>query len=105
MLFRSVSQSRYPPPVHEQRRALAFPLKRSKILTVNLTIKLHDCSVDGETGFAAVCAEFPEANGQGETREECLTDLRASIDDLLAFRREEAQKSVVRGEKLETIPA
>jgi len=53
---------------------------------VNLTIKLHDCSVDGESGFAAVCAEFPEANGQGETREQCLADLRACIDDLLAFK-------------------
>lgn len=53
---------------------------------MNLTIKLHDCSVDGETGFAAVCAEFPEANGQGETREQCLTDLRASIDDILTYK-------------------
>ena len=72
---------------------------------MNLTVKFHDCSVDGETGFAAVCAEFPEANGQGETREQCLADLRAAIDDLLAFRREEAQNSVLRGDKLETIPA
>ena len=72
---------------------------------MNLTIKLHDCSDDVETGFAAVCAEFPEANGQGETREQCLADLRASIEDILAFRREETQKSVVRGEKLETLPA
>ena len=52
---------------------------------MNLTIKLHDCSVDGETGFAAVCAEFPEANGQGETREQCLADLRASIEDIVSY--------------------
>ena len=76
-----------------------------QITRVNLTIKLHDCSVDGETVFAAVCAEFPEANGQGETREQCLTDLRSSIEDILAYRREETQKSIHRGEKLETIPA
>ncbi len=76
-----------------------------KSYQVNLTIKLHDCSVDGETGFAAICAEFPEANGQGETREQCLTDLRASIEDILAYRRDEAKKSVLRGEKLETMPA
>ena len=35
-------------------------------------MKIHDCSADGETGYAATCAEFPEANGQGETREDCL---------------------------------
>ena len=87
------------------RRTLAFQVKRFNILLVNLTIKLHDCSVDGETGYAAVCAEFPEANGQGETREQCLHDLRTSIEDILAYRREEAQKSVLRGEKLETMPA
>ena len=52
---------------------------------MNLTVKFHDCSVDGETGFAAVCAEFPEANGQGETREQCLADLRASIEDILSY--------------------
>jgi predicted RNase H-like HicB family nuclease len=72
---------------------------------MDLTIKLHDCSVDGETGFGAVCAEFPEANGQGETREQCLADLRSSIEEILAYRREEAQKSVVPGERLETLPA
>ena len=61
--------------------------------------------MDGETGFAAICAEFPEANGQGETREQCLNDLRASIEDILTYRREETQKSVLRGEKLEIMPA
>jgi predicted RNase H-like HicB family nuclease len=93
------------PSTSRQATPLALPAKKAKMVSVNLTIKLHDCSVDGETGFAAVCAEFPEANGQGETREQCLADLRASIDDILSYRREEAQKSVVRGEKLETIPA
>ena len=100
-----------PQTFHQTRsrsRTAAGPCLPGKTLQnpfVDLTIKLHDCSVDGETGFAAVCAEFPEANGQGETREQCLADLRASIDDILSYRREEAQKSVVRGEKLETMPA
>lgn len=71
---------------HSTRLALALPGKTIQNPTVNLTIKLHDCSVDGETGFAAVCAEFPEVNGQGETREQCLTDLRASIDDILTYK-------------------
>jgi len=68
-------------------------------------MKIHDCSADGETGFAAVCAEFPEANGQGETREDCLADLRASIEEILSYRREEARRSIVPGEKLETVTA
>jgi hypothetical protein len=33
---------------------------------MKITALLHDCSQDGETGYAASCVEFPEANGQGE---------------------------------------
>jgi len=36
---------------------------------------LHDCRLDGETGYAATCAEIPNAVGEGETVEECLADL------------------------------
>jgi len=57
---------------------------------MDLTIKLHDCSVDGESGFAATCAEFPEANGQGETRDECLSNLRQAINEVISYRRAEA---------------
>jgi predicted RNase H-like HicB family nuclease len=72
---------------------------------VDLTIKFHDCSVDGESGFAATCAEFPEANGQGETRDECLSNLRQAINEVICYRREEAQKQLLQGEKLETLAA
>lgn len=34
---------------------------------MEITALLHDCSADGETGYAATCIEFPEANGQGES--------------------------------------
>jgi predicted RNase H-like HicB family nuclease len=54
---------------------------------MDLTIKIHDCSVDGESGFAAICAEFPEANGQGETRDECLSNLRQAINEVISYRR------------------
>jgi predicted RNase H-like HicB family nuclease len=57
---------------------------------MDLTIKFHDCSVDGESGFAATCAEFPEANGQGETRDECLSNLRQAINEVICYRRAEA---------------
>ncbi len=38
--------------------------------------------------FVAFCPEFPEANGQGKTREECLQSLREAILLLLEDRRE-----------------
>ena len=72
---------------------------------MDLTIKIHDCSVDGESCFAAICAEFPEANGQGETRDECLSNLRQAINEVICYRREEAQKQLLQGEKLETLAA
>ena len=62
---------------------------------------LHDCSADGESGYAATCVEFPEANGQGETEEECLDDLRAAVQDVLEYRRQTAVESPGRGERLE----
>jgi predicted RNase H-like HicB family nuclease len=36
-----------------------------------------------EGGFWATCLEVPGANGQGETRTECLDNLAAAIRDLL----------------------
>jgi len=44
----------------------------------------------GERFLIASCPEFPEANGQGKTRDEVLKDLAASIESVLAYRREEA---------------
>jgi predicted RNase H-like HicB family nuclease len=51
---------------------------------------LHDCSADGETSYAATCIEFPEANGQGESAEECLEDLRMAVLAVLEYRRQTA---------------
>ena len=42
-----------------------------------------------EGGFWATCLEVPGANGQGQTREECLTDLKSAIQLLLDTEREE----------------
>jgi len=36
-----------------------------------------------EGGFWATCLEVPGANGQGETKEECLSDLKEAIQLLL----------------------
>jgi predicted RNase H-like HicB family nuclease len=43
----------------------------------------------GEGGFWATCLEVPGANGQGETREECLRNLTEAIQLLLETEREE----------------
>ena len=70
---------------------------------MQITALLHDCSLEGETGFAATCVEFPESNGQGETVEECLANLRAAVDEVLAYRREQAAKALAKGERLEPL--
>ena len=42
-----------------------------------------------EGGFWATCLEVPGANGQGETKEECLRSLTEAIQLLLECEREE----------------
>lgn len=72
---------------------------------MKITALLHDCSADGESGYAATCVEFPEANGQGETEEECLDDLRAAVRAVLEYRRQTATESLRKGERLELLTA
>ena len=72
---------------------------------MDITVVLHDCAVDGETGFAATCVEFPEANGQGETREECMADLKDAVKDVMQFRRGEAERSLEKGNLLQVVAA
>jgi predicted RNase H-like HicB family nuclease len=43
-----------------------------------------------EGGFWATCLEVPGANGQGETREACLQNLREAVQLILEAEREEA---------------
>jgi predicted RNase H-like HicB family nuclease len=50
--------------------------------------------------FVAFCPEFPEANGQGETQEECVQSLKAAIDLLLQDRREDARQKLPQGAEL-----
>lgn len=72
---------------------------------MKLTALLHDCSAEGETGHAATCIEFPEANGQGESVEECLEDLRAAVQTVLEYREQTAAGSLRKGERLEILTA
>jgi predicted RNase H-like HicB family nuclease len=53
-----------------------------------LTAIVHRGESD-EGGFWATCLEVPGANGQGETKEECLANLKEAIQLLLDTEREE----------------
>lgn len=55
-----------------------------------LTAILHR-GEPSEGGFWATCLEVPGANGQGETKEECLRDLAEAVDLILVLNREEAR--------------
>ncbi len=72
---------------------------------MDITAVLHDCALDGETGFAATCVEFPEANGQGETREECIANLKDAVKEVLQFRRDEAERLLSKGDLLQVVAA
>ena len=53
--------------------------------------------------FIASCAEVPGANGQGATRDECLTNLREAIALILEHRREESLRAVPPGAERELV--
>ncbi len=44
--------------------------------------------------YIAYCAEVPGANGQGESRQDCLASLREAIGLILEHRREESLRAV-----------
>jgi predicted RNase H-like HicB family nuclease len=44
--------------------------------------------------FVAYCAEVPGANGQGNTRSECLSNLREAISLILEQRREDSLRAM-----------
>jgi predicted RNase H-like HicB family nuclease len=50
----------------------------------------HEQGEPDEGGFWATCLEVPGANGQGETRDECLGNLAEAVQLLLDTGREEA---------------
>lgn len=54
-----------------------------------LTAILHPGEPE-EGGYWATCLEVPGANGQGETKDECLASLAESVRLLLQIERENA---------------
>jgi predicted RNase H-like HicB family nuclease len=47
--------------------------------------------------FIAFCPEVPEANGQGNTRQECLESLAAAIELVLDYKREHGLEKATNG--------
>jgi len=58
-----------------------------------------------EGGFWATCLEVPGANGQGETKEECLGNLKEAIRLLLDTEREEVFRLDPQAETTELVLA
>lgn len=65
-------------------------------MTMPITAEIHR---EGKW-FVAFCAEFPEANGQGESHEQCIESLKASIHLLLDDRRADARAKLPDGAEL-----
>jgi predicted RNase H-like HicB family nuclease len=63
-----------------------------------MTAILHSGDPD-EGGFWATCLEVPGANGQGETKEECLQDLAEAVKLILELNEEEAMRDDPHAEK------
>lgn len=53
--------------------------------------------------FISYCAEVPGANGQGETKEACLVNLREAISLILEYRREETLRALPPDAKQELV--
>ena len=69
-----------------------------------LTAILHR-GEPNEGGFWATCLEVPGANGQGETKEDCLADLKNAVQLLLEAEREEVFRLDPRAETAELLLA
>ena len=62
-------------------------------------------AIENETasGSTSDGAEVPGANGQGKSREECLSNLREAISLVLEHRREESLRSLPSDAKPELV--
>jgi predicted RNase H-like HicB family nuclease len=58
-----------------------------------------------EGGFWATCLEVPGANGQGQTKQECLDNLKEAVQLLLDTEREEVFRLDPQAETTELVLA
>jgi predicted RNase H-like HicB family nuclease len=69
-----------------------------------LTAIIHQ-GEPNEGGFWATCLEVPGANGQGQTKDECLRNLAQAVQLLLETGREEAFRLDPQAEAVELVVA
>ena len=69
---------------------------------IKMTAVVHQGEPD-EGGYWATCVEVPGANGEGETREECLENLRSAVTELLELNRAEAVSGYPQAEVMELV--
>jgi predicted RNase H-like HicB family nuclease len=82
----------------------ALPKQRINIFMKQFTAIIHQ-GEPGEGGFWATCLEVPGANGQGETKAECLLDLTEAVKLLLETEREEVFRLDPKAETTELLLA
>jgi len=70
----------------------------------HFTAIIHQGEPD-EGGFWATCLEVPGANGQGESKDECLRNLGEAVQLLLETGREEAFRLDPKAETAELVVA
>ena len=80
------------------------PLRDSSGRMKQFTAIIHQ-GEPAEGGFWATCLEVPGANGQGETRDECLRNLSDAIKLMLETEREEAFRLDPKAETAELLVA
>ena len=66
-----------------------------------LTIIIEPCD---EGGFTAYVPEVPGAVSEGETPEEAKAMVLDALNELMAFRRERAVKSMAKGAVVTSVP-
>jgi predicted RNase H-like HicB family nuclease len=80
-----------------------FPVKRGYNSSMKKLTAIVHCGEPEEGGFWATCLEVPGANGQGETREECLRNLSEAVQLLLETEREEVFRLDPKAETAELV--
>ena len=76
------------PPLRT-RRAVDAPRWLARLAPMKHFTAIIHRGAPSEGGYWATCLEVPGANGQGESREDCLQNLGAAIRLLLETEREE----------------
>ena len=85
------------------RLGLIFLFSSRYVLFMNHFNAILHSGEPAEGGFWATCLEVPGANGQEETREECLQNLAEAVKMILEINEEEALRDDPKAEKTDLV--